>query len=242
MADLVDYLGKLNAERAHLQRYSKRIRIARWILPGTVKQLTRELEERWAEVTKERERTLEVIWADPVLRQKMKDLEAQAVEESRRRLAIRESMAFPRGKPYAASKDIRDIAVKVIGLEREEAFAQYALDEANFYYGSGAWQNDGIEVGKLKELLDHLTVERDRIAGEKFAKLDGLTTRLQIESKGRKEPVSMVQHKVLESVRAELPQVTRGPAQDSPLAAFLRKETPRREEQREPKKKLGHSR
>lgn len=237
MADLLDYLDKLNRERAYLANYGKSFRKLRWLVPGLVKDLVKELEEKWVEVSKERERTLEVIWADPVLRQRMKDREAQAVAEAGRRLGQGEIMKALPGRPYEVSEGVRETAVRVVGLERVERSAQHALDEALFYYGSQAWQNDGIEIGKLTKLIEELTLERDRARLEHHRVLDGLNTRLRLDATRYREPVSMIQDNVLRNVRAELPQQIHGAA--TPLSRFLEQERPRTEPSREPMKVHG---
>lgn len=234
MADLIDYLDQLDAERAKLSLYGRRFRKFRWLVPGLVKGLTRELEEEWAQVTAERQRTLEVIWADPVLRVRMKEREEAAIAEARKRMIAREVMSSLPGRPYMVSQPVKEIGIKVVGLEREEARRQNFLDEALFYYGSGAWQNDGIEVGKLTKLMDDLTLDRDRVRLALHRVRDGLHTRVEMETTHKNDPVSMILENVLAGIRTELPVMERD--KETPLSRFVEKERPKLETAREPKK------
>jgi hypothetical protein len=240
MADLIDYLDKLNAERAHLSLYARRLRKVKWLLPGIVKDLMKGLEDQWREVTEERQRTLEVIEADPALRFRMREREESAALEARQRMVARHEMTASPGRPHVASEPVREIGRKVVALEREEARRQHFLDEVYFYYGSNAWQNDGVEIGKLDKLIQECELDRDcaRLAHHRV--LDGLHTRIQLEAVHRNEPVSMLCANLLGVIRAEVAAPERD--RETPLSRFLEKERPRLEDSREPKRSRGPSR
>lgn len=240
MSDLIVYLDKLDAERAKLMLYARRFKKLRWLVPKIAGSLMQGLEEEWADLTKERQRTLEVIWADPVLRVKMKDRERAAVEDARKRMVARDVMTALPGKPYDVPQPVKEIGRRVVGLEREEALRQGYLDEALFYYGSGTWQNDGIEVGKLTKLLDELTADRDTARLARHRVLDGLQTRLEMDMTAKHEPVSLVRENLLVAIRAELPRRERD--QETPLSKLLQKEMPRRDPVPTPTKTRERSR
>lgn len=219
MGDLIDYLDKLDEERARLSLYGRRLRKLKWLMPATAGNLMRGLEGTWAEVTSERQRTVEMIWADPVLREKMKDREQAAIEGARHRLLKREEINALPARPYAISQPVKEIGLKVVGLEREEARRQHFLDEALFYYGSGAWQNDRIEVAKVTKLLDDLTLDRDRVRLARHRVLDGLHLRIALETTEKHEPVSLILENLLVNVRGELPKPPKDA--ETPLSRFL---------------------
>jgi hypothetical protein len=240
MADLIDYLEKLDAERAKLSLYARRIRKFKWVIPGTAKNLMRGLEEQWADVTAERQRTVESIWADPVLRLKMKEREQAAIDGARQRLVNHEVMTALPGRPYSISEPVKEIGVKVVGLEREEARRQHFLDEALFYYGSGAWQNDRVEVGKLTKLMDDLTLDRDRVRLARYRVLDGLYTRIALETTDKHEPVTMISENLLRGVRGEWPKAVKDV--ETPLSRFLAAERPEPDNTRSVEKSRERSR
>lgn len=223
MADLIEYFDKLNAERARLSLYGRRLRKVKWLVPSVVKGLMRDLDEEWREVSAERQKVLAVIWADPALRTRMQEREKAAVAEAKLRLVAPGPITMLPGRPYEASLPVKELGRKVVALEREELRRQHDLDEVYFYYGSSAWQNEGVEIAKLDKLIQNCELDRDTARLAHHRLLDGLHTRVQLEAANGK-PVSMICSDLLGSIRAEIPKSV--PENDTPLVRFLEKERP----------------
>lgn len=219
MVDMIDYLDELNAKRTNLTLYYRRFGKIRWLVPNIVKALFKELEEKWDYATTERARVLDVIWADPVMRQRMLQREKSAGEQAEQRIMQRDMLTASPGRPYVVSDVVKDIGKRVVAWEREDAKHRHHLDEALFYYKSGAWQHDGVEIKDLNKLIDDLTLEADHARLAHYRVIDGFQLRLRLETTEKHDPVSMISENVLKSLRAAVQPLERN--QETPLSMFL---------------------
>ncbi len=97
MANLIQHLQDIDRRRARLVTYSRRIKMARPFAPETEQRMQANIDREFRNLTRERNQTLELIKADPVIRKQLHDLEeaartrdavnkakAEAVKEQRR--------------------------------------------------------------------------------------------------------------------------------------------------------------
>lgn len=225
MADLIQELERLNRRREETYYYSEKARALGIVAPGLAGKIIAGLNARFAELTQQREQVLQLIWADPVLRMKMKEREKAAVEDARRRQLERDVRGKLPGRLFMPSAALKQVGIKVVGLEEEEARRQAHLDEAVFYYATGAWERDLVPLAKLESLMDDLRLKHAMVREARGRVTDRLQFDLEREVGPRtKESLTLLRESLLQEVRGELPP--REPDDETPLAQFLAKERP----------------
>lgn len=144
------------------------------------------------------------------------------IAEAQRRTLEKEIRPVLPGRPYHASEAVKAMAIKTVGLEHEEQRRQRELGDAINYHASGQWQLDGVEVGKLDELIAQLRIAYNAVRMARFDKLDGLLWRISDEKRGEKVAVTFLCESVMQQARGEV-KSPEAPAM-SPLAEFRQRE------------------
>lgn len=80
MTDPIARLQKLDQRRTILHNYSRKIRLARLVAPALEARMQRRIDARFLEYTRERRQLLELIKANPVLRERLFSLETSALK------------------------------------------------------------------------------------------------------------------------------------------------------------------
>jgi hypothetical protein len=75
MADPLARLHSIDKSRNKLHTYSQRIKLARFFAPETEAKLQKRIDRKFNDLTRERRQLLEIIKADPILRQRHFDYE-----------------------------------------------------------------------------------------------------------------------------------------------------------------------
>ncbi|MBS0232501.1 MAG: hypothetical protein JSR99_03335 [Proteobacteria bacterium] len=222
MSDLISYLDGIDRKLAATHKYRRRASVARIFAPQTAANIIAGLDQRFDDLWRERDRTMRLIWVDPVLRQTMKEREKTAIAEAHRRAMEKEIRPVLPERLYAASETVKAVAVKVVGLEHEERKRLQHFDEAQRYYGSGAWQADGIDISKLDTLLNQLRVAHESVRDARAGIQDGLFWQVSQEKRRDKQAVTLLVENVLQQARVEVKPLDLSPL--TPLAAFVQKE------------------
>lgn len=241
MADLIQELERLDRRRAETYYYGGKARALGLIAPGLAGKIIAGLDQRFQDLTRQREQVLQLIWADPVLRLKMREREKATIEEAHRRDLAAEMRGKLPGKLFKPSLALKQIGIKVVGLEQEEARRKDHYEEAWFYYKSSAWERDRVPIAKLDNLLADLKVKWDAVREARGRVTDGLHFNLEGEVGRRsKESLTLLQESLLHEVRSEI--LPRERDLQTPLSEFLEKERPKRDPVKTPEKDREPSR
>ncbi len=87
MSDPLARLKKIDQRRVLLATYSRRIRMVRLFTPDAERRMQKRIDARFNDLTRERRQLVELIKADPVLRQRFFDQEEAARKAATVKLA-----------------------------------------------------------------------------------------------------------------------------------------------------------
>ena len=140
---LLRRLDELDRQRFNLYVYETRWRRV-FFLPKSQEKALARIEARWERLTRERDRVLSLIYADPNLRSALKQR-----EEARLR---------PRSAQDTAEPDLTlgEFADTVVAARVRERAAKSAYQDAVNYYKWGDYKNDRVDVHRLGHVIDHL--------------------------------------------------------------------------------------
>lgn len=221
--DLLKELERVDQNRARLQIYIRRIEKARWLFPGTVKELVRAYEERFEEVTRERRRVLELIHANPIERERFRSREKALLDKAAEMMIPKPPLPPGTTKAFKASDAVYAVGKRVVDVEREEAKCERHLKEAQHYYITGAWQQHRIPVAKVTELMDDITLQRDIARMQRGRIFDGLYQRVGMELRPGQGSVSLQIDHLLQGIRVAFPGPEHKEEEPTPLRIFLQK-------------------
>lgn len=222
--DLLKQLERADQNRARLQVYILRVQKARWLFPGTVREIVREYENRFEDATRGRRRILELIHANPLERERYRAREKVMLDKAAEMLVPRKPLPPGTYKPYRASDATYAVGKRVSALGANEALWETHLKEAQHYYITGAWQQHGIAVGKVTELMDDITLQRDIARMTRGRLLDGLFQRVGMELQPGQGSVSLQVDQLLTGISKNEPQGETERSPETPLTTFLAKE------------------
>lgn len=154
----LDRLDRLNQRQRRLDEYAARVRMAFW-MPKTRDRVLSRISKKFRQNAAERTRVLDLIKADPVLRQRLREREDQV--KARQRTKERGSVG-PSGPAAPLPDKFHNEAMYVVSLKETERLARDAYQEAVWYYKWGDWKTDGVAVEEVTALLDTLKHEMQR--------------------------------------------------------------------------------
>lgn len=191
--DLLQQLATLDRQRGTLEGYIPRLRVARWLLPATVRRFERQINARITGLTEQRSRVLADIRADPHSLRRLEELYGAQEQPA---------STLPRGTGgQVPSEELKILGHRVVDWELAEKEKEEQFLDGLGYYSGGLWKKEHVSDEAMDAFIDKLRTERDNTRLSRGAALDAFQRRLEREHGVGWGPVSLRREELLTEYR-----------------------------------------